>query len=91
MLLGFVQLNNAHNGIWLRQALFKVICCVGIEHKVSFCPPDYTSSCVLSLCPQIGYVTCDNTSNNSTMMQQFAECILEKTGKVYNPIERCIQ
>ena len=24
-LLGFIQLNNAHNGVWLGQALFKVV------------------------------------------------------------------
>jgi len=34
-LIGFTQLNNAHNGEWLGQALFKIIRQVGIEHKVS--------------------------------------------------------
>lgn len=34
-LIGFTQLNNAHNGERLGQALFKVIRRVGIEHKVS--------------------------------------------------------
>ena len=34
-LLGFVCLNNAHNGVHLGQALFKVVCHVRIEHKVS--------------------------------------------------------
>ena len=34
-LIGFTQLNNAHNGEWLGQALFKIIRWVGIEHKVS--------------------------------------------------------
>lgn len=90
-LLGFVRLNNAHNGIQLGQALFKVICRVGIEHKVSSRPINCALSCELSLwITQIGYVTCDNASNNGTMMQQFAERILEKTGKVYDPIERCV-
>jgi len=34
-LLGFTRLNNAHNGVRLGHALFKVIKRVGIEHKVS--------------------------------------------------------
>jgi hypothetical protein len=33
-LLGFVQLNNSHNGVRLGQALFKVVSRIGIEHKV---------------------------------------------------------
>ena len=34
-LIGFTQLNNAHNGEHLGQALFKIIKRVGIEKKVS--------------------------------------------------------
>lgn len=34
-LLGFIRLNNAHNGKRLGQALFKVVTRVGIENKVS--------------------------------------------------------
>ncbi|KAF8227733.1 hypothetical protein L208DRAFT_1295183 [Tricholoma matsutake] len=34
-LIGFTWLNNAHNGEWLGQALFKIVRRVGIEHKVS--------------------------------------------------------
>jgi len=34
-LLGFTQLNNAHNGICLGQALFKIVSCLHIGHKVS--------------------------------------------------------
>jgi hypothetical protein len=33
-LLGFIQLNNAHNGVHLGQALFKVVQCTGISHKI---------------------------------------------------------
>jgi hypothetical protein len=36
-LLGFVRLNNAHNGKRLGQTLFKVIKRLGIEHKVIGC------------------------------------------------------
>ena len=35
-LLGFTQLNNAHNGERLGQALFKIIKQVGIEKKVGY-------------------------------------------------------
>ena len=35
-LIGFTQLNNAHNGERLGQALFKVIERIGIGHKVTF-------------------------------------------------------
>ena len=35
-LLGFTQLNNAHNGERLGQALFKTIKRVGIEKKVGY-------------------------------------------------------
>lgn len=34
-LLGFTQLNNAHNGTRLGQALFKIISRLRIGHKVS--------------------------------------------------------
>ena len=35
-LLSFMQVNNAHNGEWLGQALFKIIKWVGITHKVGY-------------------------------------------------------
>ena len=34
-LLGFTQLSNAHNGTRLGQALFKIVSCLHIGHKVS--------------------------------------------------------
>jgi hypothetical protein len=34
-LIGFTQLNNAHNGEHLGQALFKIVARIGIAHKVS--------------------------------------------------------
>ena len=42
-LLGFTQLNNAHNGKQLGQTLFKIIERVGIEHKV--CAASYLTIC----------------------------------------------
>ena len=49
MILGFVWMNNAHNGQCLSTALFKICDHLGIPHK-------------------IGWVTCDNAMNNTTMM-----------------------
>lgn len=63
-LLGFIRLNNAHNGKRLGQALFKVIKRVGIEHKT-------------------GHITCDNASNNTTMMQELATRLKAATGEEY--------
>lgn len=34
-LLGFTQLNSAHNGVRLGQALFNIVSRAGIAHKVS--------------------------------------------------------
>ncbi|KAN0105148.1 hypothetical protein V8E52_011310 [Russula decolorans] len=63
-ILGFTQVNNAHNGQQLGQALFKICRRIGILHK-------------------IGHVTCDNASNNSTMMEEFAARLKASTGKKY--------
>ena len=37
-LLGFTQLNNAHHGVRLGQALFKIVARLGIAHKVRHIP-----------------------------------------------------
>jgi hypothetical protein len=47
-LISFTGLNNAHNGEWLGQALFKVVKWVGIEHKV--CVSSHTYLPYLSCC-----------------------------------------
>ena len=72
-------MNNAHNGKWLGQALFKIVDQVGIAHKVR-------SGAILLLLkiwggPQIGHVTCDNASNNNIIMQEFATHLEHTTGK----------
>ncbi|KAF5314033.1 hypothetical protein D9611_006951 [Ephemerocybe angulata] len=51
-LLGFTQMNTAHNGVRLGRALHRIVKRVGIAHKV-------------------GAVTCDNASNNTTMLEHF--------------------
>lgn len=64
-------MNTAHDGVCLGRALFKTIRRIGIEHKVSF----------LNLClicdmsdgdDQVGWVTCDNATNNMTMLDNLA-------------------
>ncbi|KAF5317850.1 hypothetical protein D9758_018688 [Tetrapyrgos nigripes] len=52
-LIGFTQMNSAHDGVRLGRALYKVIARVGLE-------------------PKVGWVTCDNASNNDTMLRHFA-------------------
>jgi hypothetical protein len=63
------KVNNAHNGKRLGGALFKVLYPVGIAHKV--CSGLFLQS-VWLYGPQLGHVTCDNASNNGTMLQEFA-------------------
>jgi hypothetical protein len=71
VLIGYAQLNNVHNSEWLGQALFKIIEHVGIEHKVSVF---YMVNIPLhlSFAEKVGHITCDNASNNSTMMRELA-------------------
>jgi hypothetical protein len=40
---------------------------------------------------KVGHVTCDNASNNSTMMKEFAACLKITAGKEYNPKKRKIK
>ena len=68
-LLGFTKVNNAHNGKRLGGALFKVLDRVGIAHKVFSFPFRLP---VVYIIFQLGHVTCDNASNNGTMLQEFA-------------------
>ena len=68
-LLSFMQVNNAHNGEQLGQALFKIIEWV---HKVGYWCHDIVCDLALTDGLQTGHITCDNTSNNSIMMQEVA-------------------
>jgi hypothetical protein len=63
---------------------------VGIEHKVhpilsTCCSPNLPSII------KVGHVTCDNTSNNPTMMKEFVACLKATTGKKYNWKKRKIK
>ena len=161
-LIGFTKLNNAHNGVRLGQALFKVIKRVGIENKVSehllaialaahtlnaITPSSPSSSCLphrhrhhacliaiaimpasspssscllhhhrhraairaciaivpvlspphchaahaLAVTMKVGHVTCDNASNNTTMMKELAACLKITTLKKYDWKKRKIK
>ena len=93
-LIGFTRLNNAHNGERLGQALFKVVKRIGIEYKVVYHCYYYASvMLIISLCStvKVGHVTCDNASNNSTMMKEFATRLKTATGNKYNWRKRKIK
>ncbi|KAF5318361.1 hypothetical protein D9611_014218 [Ephemerocybe angulata] len=51
-LVGFTQMNTAHDGARLGRAMYNVAKRYGITHK-------------------IGWITCDNASNNNTMLKWF--------------------
>ena len=88
-LLGFTRLNNAHNGERLGQALFKIIIRIGIAHKVS----SYFEciSLIFASNLKVGHITCDNASNNVTMMKELATHLKSSTKKEYNWKERKIR
>jgi hypothetical protein len=88
-LIGFTRLNNAHNGERLGQALFKIIKRVGIEGKVCVVYPFKIPSCLFV--SKVGHVTCNNASNNVTMMKELAARLKYTTGKEYNWVKRKIK
>ena len=86
-LIGFMRLNNAHIGQRLGQALFKVIKRMGIEGKVSKSRCHQHVTLIILVHPlawQVGHITCDNASNNVTMMKELAACLNTTTGKAYD-------
>ncbi|KAJ3531266.1 hypothetical protein NM688_g7598 [Phlebia brevispora] len=64
-LVGFTQLNNAHNGQRLGQALYLI-------------------ADRLDIVDRIGHITCNNASNNGTMLHEFATQVQRKTGKLFD-------
>lgn len=88
-LLGFTRLNNAHNGKRLGQALFKIVDRVGISHKVrARNSPHFIGLTVLC---QVGHISCDNATNNGTMLQEFADRMRTATKKKFNWRKRRIK
>ena len=45
----------------------------------------------LGIAHKIGWVTCDNASNNSLMMTRFAEMVKQATGKEFDAVKRRIR
>ena len=87
-LISFTRIANAHSGEWLGQVLFKIVERVSIQHKVSVWT--YLNS-YADLCLQLGHITCDNASNNGTMMQELANRIKHATKKKYDHKKRKIK
>ena len=67
-LFGFTQMNTSHDGVKLGRALFKIVERLNIQHKVSF---DCFLLYLLCIGLQIGWITCDNAANNTTMLEEF--------------------
>jgi hypothetical protein len=62
-------MNTAHDGVRLGRALFKIIKRIGIERKVRL---HRILVLDMSHYDQVGWITCDNASNNLTMLENFA-------------------
>jgi hypothetical protein len=89
-ILGFTRMNTVHNGKRLGQALFKICLHLEIVHKV--CELTFPVVFLPTPChSQIGHVTCDNASNNGTMMYEFGRCYENKTGESFDVRKRHIR
>ena len=88
-LLGFVQMNTAHNGTRLGQALYKVCNRLRIVAKVRTDSVERES--LLANLLQVGHITCDNAKNNDTMLEEFARCYQAKTGRRFDIKRRQIR
>lgn len=86
-LFGFTQMNTAHDGVRLGQALFKICDRLCIVHKVRF--PAYLLPPTKYF--QIGHITCDNACNNNTMLKEFAGRFQKKTGRRFDTRKRHIR
>ena len=76
-------MNTAHNGQRLGQALFKICMRLDIVDKV--CILDISPYVIIIDCLlQIGHITCDNASNNGTMLHEFARCYKGKTRESFD-------
>jgi hypothetical protein len=89
-LLGFTRMNTAHNGDRLGQALFKICDRLSVVHKVNHYGCAF-SNLGLTTSSKIGHITCDNASNNNTMMKEFARCYKVKTGQDFDVKKRHIR
>lgn len=87
-LLGFVKMNNAHDGVRLGQTLYQVVKRLRVAHKVRRI---VVHVLVAKYDLQIGHVTCDNASNMDTMMMEFGSQVEQGTGKKYNGRKRRVR
>lgn len=79
-LLGFTQINTAHDGVRLGWALYKIVRRLGFGNKVDlhYCWFFFSNST-----SQVRWITCDNASNNLTMLQHFG-CLLNASTTILN-------
>jgi hypothetical protein len=89
-LFGFTQMNTAHNGDRLGQALFKICHRLSVADKVNHHGCAF-SNLALITSSKIGHITCNNASNNNTMMKEFARCYKGQTGQNYDVKKRHIR
>lgn len=70
-LLGFTQMNCSHSGPMLGRALFKIFHRLNIIHKVG----TFIFASIGPYLPlkQIGWITCDNATNNDKMLEFLAK------------------
>lgn len=68
-LLGFSQMNSKHDGVNLGLVLYKIVRRLGFRHKVSCLLLLFLSYDIFDA--QVGWITCDNASNNITMLRHF--------------------
>ena len=87
-LLGFTQINCSHSGYRLAQMLYMILNRLHIVHKVSL---PFCFCLLILLYLQVGHVTCDNAKNNTTMLQEFAQCYPLKTGTSFDVKRRQIR
>jgi hypothetical protein len=75
MLLDLIQVATSHSGVNLANAFAKVLEDFGISDKVSNKYLTTQSPMSLLTCTQILSITCDNASNNDTMIEELGDLV----------------
>ena len=78
-LFGFVHMNCSHDGWQLGHALFKIVAHLKVKHKVCSFNAYLIPVSLWNVHAQIGYITCDNTTNNNTMASYFTSHVAGTT------------
>jgi len=84
-----MQMNCAHDGRTLGQALYTICQRLNIVLKVTWISS--STVFIFLIIFQIGHITCDNASNNRTMLQEFARCYHFKTSVKFDIKRRHIR